>query len=93
MLAFYSTTIAISSLILPQSLNHYVDTLNSMDVPSPVLLGAKFVLAFPLCYHTCNGTRHLLWDLGLFLTIKEVYATGYVVILAAAASIAGVLSL
>jgi succinate dehydrogenase / fumarate reductase, cytochrome b subunit len=28
-------------------------------------------------YHLCMGVRHLLWDVGLFLDIKQVYKTGY----------------
>jgi succinate dehydrogenase cytochrome b556 subunit len=31
-------------------------------------------------YHTLNGFRHICWDLKLFLNIKDVYITGYVVV-------------
>jgi succinate dehydrogenase (ubiquinone) cytochrome b560 subunit len=42
----------------------------------------RFALALPFTYHTFNGVRHLSWDLGKFLTIKGVYATGYATIAA-----------
>ncbi|MBV8548014.1 MAG: succinate dehydrogenase, cytochrome b556 subunit [Alphaproteobacteria bacterium] len=29
-------------------------------------------------YHLCTGIRHLLWDAGHFLKIKDVYKTGYI---------------
>lgn len=35
-----------------------------------------------LFYHFCNGIRHLIWDTGRMLTIKEAYRAGYVVIAA-----------
>ncbi|XP_065169490.1 uncharacterized protein [Atheta coriaria] len=41
---------------------------------------AKFLIAFPLAYHVVNGLRHLAWDSGKFLTIKEVYSTGYAMV-------------
>ena len=40
-------------------------------------------LSFAFCYHLCSGIRHLLWDSGFFLDIKEVYKTGRIVVLAA----------
>lgn len=45
-----------------------------------LLFLVKFGLAFPFAYHFNNGVRHLLWDTGKFLTIKEVYTTGYVMV-------------
>ena len=45
----------------------------------------QFVLfgySVALFYHTCNGIRHLSWDLGFGLTIPEVYRSGYFVIVA-----------
>ena len=43
----------------------------------------QFVLfgySVALFYHACNGIRHLGWDLGLGLTIPDVYRSGYVVL-------------
>lgn len=33
-------------------------------------------------YHLCCGIRHLLWDAGWFLELKDVYKTGYLVLAA-----------
>lgn len=46
-------------------------------VNAPVLMATKFVIAWPLTYHAANGIRHLVWDIGKCLGIKEVYSTGY----------------
>ncbi|MBI1273067.1 MAG: succinate dehydrogenase, cytochrome b556 subunit [Alphaproteobacteria bacterium] len=36
-------------------------------------------------YHLCSGIRHLFWDAGLFLEIKQVYTTGYLALIVSAA--------
>ncbi|KAJ4427709.1 hypothetical protein ANN_25361, partial [Periplaneta americana] len=62
---------------------HFSETLaaiENMHVSPALLLAAKATLAFPLCFHYANGIRHLAWDMGKFLTIKEVYLTGYSVL-------------
>jgi len=38
-----------------------------------LLMGWSWAFA----YHLCMGVRHLLWDMGLFLEIKQAYKTGY----------------
>ena len=44
----------------------------------------KIILAgtmFSLVYHLSNGIRHLLWDIGIGLSIRNSYMSGYVVVL------------
>ena len=38
-----------------------------------VLMGVSYAVA----YHLCTGIRHLVWDLGYCLSIKDVYSSGY----------------
>ena len=42
-----------------------------------ILYGAIFVIS----YHLLNGIRHLFWDMGIGLSIKESYMSGYLVIM------------
>jgi succinate dehydrogenase / fumarate reductase, cytochrome b subunit len=35
-----------------------------------------------LCFHLCNGIRHLAWDAGWGFEIPRTYATGWTVVLA-----------
>jgi succinate dehydrogenase / fumarate reductase cytochrome b subunit len=44
-----------------------------------------FGWTFALFFHLCNGIRHLFWDAGRNFEIKKIYATGYLVIIAAIA--------
>ena len=48
--------------------------------------GYLIVFGFSVClfYHMCNGVRHLLWDLGYFFEIEDVYRTGWTMLAAAA---------
>jgi succinate dehydrogenase / fumarate reductase cytochrome b subunit len=41
--------------------------------------------SFALCFHLCGGIRHLCWDAGFFLPIKQVYVSGYVMLAATVA--------
>jgi len=38
--------------------------------------------SYSLFYHLCNGIRHLFWDIGVGLGIREVYASGIIMMLA-----------
>ena len=42
-----------------------------------ILYGTIFVIS----YHLLNGIRHLFWDMGIGLSIKESYMSGYLVIM------------
>lgn len=56
----------------------------------PALIhAAKFVLVFPLMYHSLNGVRHLMWDLGKGLSISQVQLSGVTVLVLAVLSSAG----
>ncbi|KAL1991917.1 hypothetical protein VTN49DRAFT_5225 [Thermomyces lanuginosus] len=37
----------------------------------------KFTAALPVTFHSFNGIRHLIWDLGKQLTNKQVIVTGW----------------
>jgi succinate dehydrogenase (ubiquinone) cytochrome b560 subunit len=58
----------------------FADAMNASTLGSLTLLAAKFSLAFPIVYHSCNGIRHLLWDNAQYLTTKGVYQTGYIML-------------
>lgn len=37
-----------------------------------------------LCYHLCNGVRHLAWDAGRGFDIRQVYLSGWTVVVVSA---------
>ena len=55
----------------------YFGMLQSHPLGSGIIFGAKFLLAFPLFFHSLNGVRHLAWDLGKGFDLKTVYQSGY----------------
>ena len=40
--------------------------------------------SFSLFYHLCNGVRHLFWDIGKGLELRDVYRSGWAVVIVAA---------
>ncbi|XP_058055213.1 succinate dehydrogenase cytochrome b560 subunit, mitochondrial-like [Anopheles bellator] len=85
----YITVLGLGALALPHDATHYLTMLEGLSAPT--LIPLKFMIAYPFAYHTVNGVRHLFWDLGKFLTIKEVYTTGYTM-LGVSGVLAGVLT-
>ncbi|XP_058461741.1 succinate dehydrogenase cytochrome b556 subunit-like isoform X2 [Malaya genurostris] len=86
-LAGYATILGLGALALPHDANHYLTMLEGLNAPT--LFALKFTLSYPLAFHATNGVRHLFWDIGKFLSIKEVYNTGYVMILVSGAIATG----
>jgi succinate dehydrogenase / fumarate reductase cytochrome b subunit len=50
------------------------------------IVGRLLLLAwsFALYYHLCNGIRHLVWDAGKGFELGTAYASGWLVVIAAA---------
>ncbi|KAG5669616.1 hypothetical protein PVAND_017501 [Polypedilum vanderplanki] len=59
-----------------------ISTIEGWQLGAASLTALKFSIAFPFVYHYFNGIRHLLWDVGFFLNVKEIYVTGYAVLFA-----------
>ena len=76
-LTAYVAGIGIGALLLPQPISAY---LAAASLSSGTVFVGKFLMAFPFSYHFVNGIRHLVWDMGKALTIKEVYSTGYIML-------------
>lgn len=63
---------------------HVVDFVAGM--PEVIKYAGKTVLALPFAYHSMNGLRHLGWDMGKFLTLKNSYRAGYAMLAATGVS-------
>lgn len=76
-LAGYAASLGFGALVLPHDFSSYITMIEGLHLSSTSLVVLKFLLAYPLAFHTCNGIRHLSWDMGKFLKLNEVYTTGY----------------
>jgi len=58
---------------------------NNINFILDSFLGKAFLFFYflSICYHFCNGIRHLIWDLGYGFEIKNVNLSGYITILSA----------
>ncbi|XP_048776548.1 succinate dehydrogenase cytochrome b560 subunit, mitochondrial-like [Ostrea edulis] len=70
---------AATLLVLPGDFASYMLYIKDLQVNSVLLTAAKYVLAFPICYHYINGIRHLAWDWALGFNLKTTYQSGYFV--------------
>jgi succinate dehydrogenase (ubiquinone) cytochrome b560 subunit len=48
--------------------------------PAALAIFAKLVASFPFTYHSFNGLRHLMWDMGKGISNKQVQVTGWTVV-------------
>ncbi|KAI9672599.1 MAG: hypothetical protein M1831_000034 [Alyxoria varia] len=48
--------------------------------PVIVKFGAKALAAFPFVFHSLNGVRHLVWDMGWALNLQSVWRSGWTVV-------------
>lgn len=76
-LAGYVAIFGLASLACDGGANSVVSLVESMQLGAVSLSALKFSIAFPFSFHMVNGVRHLFWDMGKFLSVKEVYTTGY----------------
>lgn len=76
-LTAYMAALGIGGLVLPHDLSYYVDVIQAWQLSSGTITAAKFVLSYPFTFHLVNGIRHLAWDTGRGLKMKDVYASGY----------------
>lgn len=77
-LASYVGALGICSLVFTENFANYLPMLENLSDGG--LIAYKFCLAFPATYHTVNGLRHLYWDMGKFLSLKQVYLTGWLML-------------
>ncbi|TPX63232.1 hypothetical protein SpCBS45565_g06770 [Spizellomyces sp. 'palustris'] len=68
--------------VSPYSSAEVVNLVHSL--PPSVVFAGKFTLALPIVYHSLTGVRHLVWDTGRMLTVKNVYNSGYAIMAASA---------
>lgn len=73
----YMSALGIGALVLPHDISYYISIIESMNLSPVTIFLAKALIAAPFGYHFANGLRHLYWDTGKGLSIKEVYSTGY----------------
>jgi succinate dehydrogenase/fumarate reductase cytochrome b subunit len=61
LLCFTAVPLAAATLlVLPGDFASYMLYIKDLQINSALLTAAKYVLAFPVCYHYVNGIRHLV---------------------------------
>lgn len=81
-LAGVTTAFAFGSVFLPQNLDQAILSLQSFGESwfgYMMLMEVKFLLVWPIIFHTLNGIRHLVWDTGKGFEMSDLRKSGYVV--------------
>ncbi|XP_027983578.1 succinate dehydrogenase cytochrome b560 subunit, mitochondrial isoform X1 [Eptesicus fuscus] len=79
----------LSALLLPGNFESHLELVKSLSLGPVLIHSAKFALAFPLMYHTWNGIRHLMWDLGKGLKVPQLTQSGVAVLVLSVLSSVG----
>ncbi|XP_045209951.1 succinate dehydrogenase cytochrome b560 subunit, mitochondrial-like [Mercenaria mercenaria] len=56
---------------------YWLSLVQSLELGPAIIIGMKYLLAFPVCYHYINGIRHLAWDWAWGFGLQKLYKTGY----------------
>ncbi|XP_064554497.1 uncharacterized protein SdhCL [Drosophila montana] len=86
-------TIGLTGLLCDMDVNAMAEKIEKCDCSRTAFNVLKFFIIIPFAYHMVAGTRHLIWHLNVFLSKREIYATGYAAIvltLILAAALAGI---
>lgn len=76
----------------PITFTQFVEFIRGLHLPFIFYDALKFIIAFPIAFHTLNGLRFIAFDMAKGTDIKTVYKSGYTV-LALAACIALIVTL
>ncbi|EDW66954.1 succinate dehydrogenase cytochrome b560 subunit, mitochondrial [Drosophila virilis] len=86
-------TIGLTGLLCDIDVNAMAEKIEKCDCSRTVFNMLKLFIIIPFAYHIVAGTRHLIWHLNVFLSKREIYATGYAAIVLTfilAAALAGI---
>lgn len=69
----------IGAIFCSQSFPEILQSVQAI-VPHSLILVSKTAVMGAIIYHTLNGIRHLIWDVGYGFQLKHLYLSGYIVI-------------
>ena len=79
--ALTTGTLVLAAWLVALALGGETYTMAAMAVAHPLGQFVLFGYSVALIYHALNGIRHLGWDIGIWLTIPEVYRNGQLVLI------------
>jgi succinate dehydrogenase / fumarate reductase cytochrome b subunit len=80
-LLFFVVTYYKYSIIYLTTYTFYCSWAYTLNWLSWILFACAYCGIIAFIYHMANGIRHLVWDFGLFLELRQVYASGIVMLL------------
>uniref|UniRef100_A0A0M3K8C7 Succinate dehydrogenase cytochrome b560 subunit, mitochondrial n=1 Tax=Anisakis simplex TaxID=6269 RepID=A0A0M3K8C7_ANISI len=66
--------------VLPLDFTTFIDFIRGLHIPTVILDAFRFVIAFPIAFHTLNGIRFIGFDMAKGTDIVSVYKGAYLVL-------------
>lgn len=66
--------------LTPVDFTTFIEFLRNLHLPTAVTSMMKFIVVFPIIFHSLNGVRFMGFDLAKGTDIKSVYRSGYLVL-------------
>ncbi|KAM3723077.1 Succinate dehydrogenase cytochrome b560 subunit [Dirofilaria immitis] len=70
--------------LLPLNFTTFIDFIRGLGLPWVITDAFKFIIAYPIVFHSLNGIRFIAFDLALGTDVPSVYTSGYLVLSLAA---------
>lgn len=70
--------------LLPLNFTIFIEFIRGLGLPWIITDAFKFIIAYPIVFHTLNGIRFIAFDCALGTDIASVYKTGYLVLILSA---------
>lgn len=66
--------------LLPLNFTTLTDFIRGLELPWIITDAFKFIIAYPIIFHSLNGIRFIAFDLAIGTDIASVYKSGYLVL-------------
>uniref|UniRef100_A0A915PR89 Succinate dehydrogenase cytochrome b560 subunit, mitochondrial n=1 Tax=Setaria digitata TaxID=48799 RepID=A0A915PR89_9BILA len=70
--------------LLPLNFTTFIDFIRGIGLPWVITDAFKFIIAYPIVFHSLNGIRFIAFDLAMGTDVASVYRSGYLVLSLAA---------
>ncbi|CAJ0962717.1 unnamed protein product, partial [Mesorhabditis belari] len=65
--------------VAPFNFTQFIDYIRGWNLPAFVTGTFKWIIAFPIVYHSLNGIRHMSFDMARGIDLPSIYKSGYLV--------------
>ncbi|VDO93527.1 unnamed protein product, partial [Soboliphyme baturini] len=72
--------LSIGFMVVPFDFPSLIEFIRNLQLPVAFVYAVKYIIAWPLTFHTLNGIRFLGFDLAYGTDIRSVYKSGWTIV-------------